>query len=63
MNNLRYIYWQEDDAWLGYLEEFPDYWTQGSSPEDLQAHLRDLYLDLSDGHIPHVRRAAELQVA
>ena len=33
--SVRYIYWQEDDAWLGYLEEFPDYWTQGESLPDL----------------------------
>ena len=28
---IRYVYWQEDDMWLGYLEQFPDYWTQGES--------------------------------
>src|SRR5688500_2231753 len=32
----RYVYWQADDTWLGYLEEFPDYWTQGASLDDLQ---------------------------
>ena len=63
MKTLRYTYWQDDDAWLGYLEDFPDYWTQGASLEDLQSQLKDLYLDLSGGHIPHVRRVSELQVA
>jgi hypothetical protein len=43
----RYVYWQEDDMWLGYLEEFPDYWTQGESLQDLQEHLKDLHSDLS----------------
>ncbi len=28
---VRYVYWQEDDHWLGYLEEFSEYWTQGES--------------------------------
>ena len=37
---VRYVHWQEGDVWLGYLEEFPDYWTQGVSLEDLQEHLR-----------------------
>jgi hypothetical protein len=23
----KYICWQEDDIWIGYLEEYPDYWT------------------------------------
>jgi predicted RNase H-like HicB family nuclease len=46
MKGLRYVYWQDHEFWLGYLEEFPDYMTQGTSVEDLQEHLRDLYRDL-----------------
>ena len=48
--------------WLGYLEEFPDYWTQGASLKDLQKHLKDLYHDLASGAIPNVRRIAELEL-
>ena len=58
----RYIYWQEDGAWLGYLEEFPDYWTQGINLDDLQEHLKDLYKDLTSGAIPKIRRVAELHI-
>jgi len=63
MQGLRYVYWQDGDAWLGYLEELPDYVTQGTSIEDLKEHLRDLYTDLKSGEIPAVRRVAELDVA
>jgi hypothetical protein len=63
MQTVKYVYWQEDDAWLGYLEEYPDYWTQGESLDDLLAHLRDLYVDLSSGQIPGVRRLGELVVS
>ncbi|MFO7782660.1 MAG: type II toxin-antitoxin system HicB family antitoxin [Spirochaetia bacterium] len=59
---VRYVYWQEGDHWLGYLEEFPDYWTQGESLEDLKEHLRDLHDDLSNDRIPEVRRTADLEV-
>jgi len=59
---LRYIYWQEDDWWLGYLEEFPDYWTQGRTLEDLEENLRDLFVELTSGKIPGVRRIAELEL-
>lgn len=45
------VYWEEDGAWVGYLDEFPDYWTQGESLEDLKDHLRDLIVDLSRGAI------------
>jgi len=33
---VKYIYWQEDRAWLGYLAEYPDYMTQGESLTELQ---------------------------
>jgi predicted RNase H-like HicB family nuclease len=47
MKILAYTYWQDGDAWLGYLDEFPDYLTQGESLNDLKDHLGDLYRDLS----------------
>ena len=62
MQKVRYIYWQEKDDWIGYLVEFPDYWTQGTSLEDLLEHLQDLYVDLTSGEIPGVRRVGELTV-
>ncbi len=63
MQSIRYVYWQDGDAWLGHLEEYPDYLTQGGSLADLEEHLRDLHKDLSSGVIPHAHEAGELQVA
>lgn len=63
MATTGFIYWQDEDAWLGYLEEFPDYRTQGETLEDLKAHLLDLYRELTSGEIPYVRRRGELAVA
>jgi hypothetical protein len=63
VTNLKYTYWQEDDMWLGYLEEFPDYMTQGESLAELEENLRDIYQDLTSGAIPSPRRVGELQVA
>ncbi|HEU5119134.1 MAG TPA: type II toxin-antitoxin system HicB family antitoxin [Isosphaeraceae bacterium] len=60
MRTTRYVYWQEDGGWLGYLEEFPDYWTQGETLDDLIEHLKDLFLDLSGGKIPGARQVGEL---
>ena len=60
---IKYVHWQEGEMWLGYLEEYPDYWTQGETIEELEENLRDLYRDLTDGDIPHIRRVAELEVA
>lgn len=58
MQPIRFVDWQEGDFWLGYLDEFPDYWTQGTSRGDLVAYLKDLYSDLTltGGHIPGARQ-------
>lgn len=60
---LGFTYWQDGDDWLGYLDEFPDYMTQGSSLDDLRAHLLDLHQELTSGAIPNVRRHSILEVA
>jgi predicted RNase H-like HicB family nuclease len=59
----KYIFWQDGDMWLGYLEEYPDYWTQGETLEELEESLRDIYWELANENIPYVRRVAELEVA
>ncbi|MBI4903786.1 MAG: type II toxin-antitoxin system HicB family antitoxin [Acidobacteria bacterium] len=64
MVKARYVYWQDGEQWLGYLEEFPDYLTQGTSKADLEEHLKDLHEDLTSGAIiPTVRRVAELSIS
>jgi len=63
MNNVRYVYWKDEDMWLGYLEEFPDYMTQGEDLEDLKVNLKDIYETLTSGELPIVRRVGELAVA
>ena len=57
------MYWQDDDMWLGYLENFPDYQTQAHDLQELQENLLDLYKDLSTGAIPNVRQVGELKIA
>ena len=49
--------------WLGYLDEYPDYMTQGTSLDDLKEHLLALSNDLSSGLIPNVRQHSELELA
>ena len=58
-----FTYRQDGEMWLGHLDEFSDYVTQGTSLEDLRAHLADLYADLNSGVIPAVRRHAVLEIA
>ena len=63
MQTAKIVNWEEAGSWLGYLQEFPDYWTQGDTLEDLETHLRDLYKDLTSGELPGIRRVADIAVA
>ena len=38
--------------WLGYLEEYPDYMTQGENMEELLENFKDIYQELISGAIP-----------
>ncbi len=62
MEKKKFIYWQDGEMWLGYLEEYPDYMTQGETLEELKENLRDIYNELISGNIPCVRKVAELEV-
>jgi hypothetical protein len=62
MQTARFTYWQEGDMFLGYLLDYPDYWTQGETLDDLKEHLIDLYRDLAGGAIPGARKVDELVI-
>ncbi|NUN93803.1 MAG: type II toxin-antitoxin system HicB family antitoxin [Verrucomicrobiae bacterium] len=56
-------YWQDGEVWLGFLDEYPDYFTQGSTFEELKENLLDVRKELTGGAIPCVRRHAEIELA
>jgi hypothetical protein len=60
MQTIKFVHWQDGDAFLGYLLDYPDYWTQGESLDDLKDHLVDLYRDLTSGELPGIRKVDEL---
>ena len=62
MHMTKIVYWQDGEEWLGYLQDYPDYWTQGETLEDLKEHLRDLYQDMTSGDLPGIRKVDELVV-
>ncbi|MFH1743535.1 MAG: type II toxin-antitoxin system HicB family antitoxin [bacterium] len=62
MEKKRFVSWKDEDMWIGYLEEYPDYMTQGASLEELKENLADIHKELTSGAIPCVRRVAELEV-
>jgi predicted RNase H-like HicB family nuclease len=59
MQKTKIVYWRDDDAWIGYLQDYPDYWTQGKTLDD----LKDLYLEMTNGKIPGIRKVEEFVVS
>ena len=62
METRKFVYYQENEFWVGWLEDYPDYRTQGLSLEELKENLKDIYRDVSTGKIPNVRKLGELTV-
>jgi hypothetical protein len=56
----KFTYYKEDDMWIGWLEDYPDYRTQGESLSELKENLKDIYNELTSGNIPGVRKVGEL---
>ena len=63
MKTTKIVHWEQHGTWLGYIQDYPDYWSQGESLEDLHDHLRDLYADLTSGVLAEVRKVDDLAVA
>jgi len=42
MERKKYVFGQGNDMWLGYLDEYPDYMTQGVTLEKLKENLMDI---------------------
>ena len=43
METQKSVYWQDETVFIGYLEAYPDYWTQGETIEALEENLLDIY--------------------
>jgi predicted RNase H-like HicB family nuclease len=63
MKTARFTYWQDGDYFLGFLNDYPDYHTQGQSKEELIGNLKSLLVGLQSGEIPYIRKVEELVLA
>jgi predicted RNase H-like HicB family nuclease len=63
MKTSKFTYWKDGDYYLGFLNDYPDYQTQGMSKEELVSNLKDLLADLESGEVPSIRKVEELVVA
>ena len=58
----RFFFWQDGSYWIGYLEEYPDYMTQGETLDELKENLKSLYEDIQSDEIPSIIRAGEIEI-
>lgn len=63
MRTVKYTFWRDGEFFVGYLNEYPDYWTQGYSKDELMENLKDLLIDLESGEVPFIRKVEEMAVA
>ncbi len=62
MKKIKIVYWQDEGMWIGYLQNHPDYLTQGETLEELKENLIDIYKDIGDGLIPNVKTVEEFYI-
>ena len=47
--DLTYTYWEGENGWLvGYLNNYPEQWTQGKNIKELEEMLLDLYVNFQE---------------
>lgn len=63
MRTIKYTTWQDGEFFIGFLNDYPDYQTQGYSKEELVENLKSLLEDLESGEVPYVRKVEELVLA
>ena len=62
MKRVKFTTWRDGDFFIGFLNEYLDYQTQGLSKAELAENLKDLLIDLELNQVPHIRKVEELLV-
>jgi hypothetical protein len=63
MKKVKYTFWQDDEFFIGFLNDYPDHGTQAFSKEELIENLKDLLKDIESKEIPFIKKVEELVVA
>lgn len=63
MKELKFTWWKTEQFYLGYLNEYPDYMTQGVTKDELVENLKSLLEDIESNEIPYIRKTETLMVA
>jgi predicted RNase H-like HicB family nuclease len=63
MKKLTFTYWRDGKFYIGFLNQYPDYQTQGRTKSELIENLKDLLKDIDSREVPYIRKVEELLVA
>jgi hypothetical protein len=63
MRTVKFTSWQDGNFFIGFLNDYPEYSTQGTNREELTENLRSLLADIESDQIPYIRKVEELLVA
>ncbi len=63
MKTIKYTFWKDGEFFIGFLNDYPDYETQGYSKEELLENLKSLLTDIESEEIPFIRKVEEFAVA
>lgn len=62
MNKFKITYWKDGDFYLGYINDYSEYLTQGETLDELSNNLKDIYKDLIEENIPGIKKTLELEL-
>ena len=60
---LNIVYKEEKDWFIGHLQEYPDYESQGKTLDELKENLIEIYHDINKGLVPDAEPFQLLEVA
>ncbi len=63
MKTIKYTFWQDGEFFIGFLNDYPDYETQGYSKDELLENLKSLLVDIESEEIPFIRKVEEFAIA
>ena len=63
MKKVSFTYWRDGQFYIGFLNQYPDYQTQGMTKSELTENLQDLLADIESREVPCIRKVEELLVA
>jgi len=59
---INIVYKKEDGWFVGHVQEYPDYESQGNTLDELKENLLDIYEDITKGLVPDAKPSSFLEV-